>query len=49
MGCVLLFTPMRLHEDAVDLVKADFAFAVADGFEQGSDAQVAYAAKDAFG
>ena len=49
MGCVLLFTPMRLHEDTVDLIEADFALSLADGFEQGSDAEVAYAAQDAFG
>jgi hypothetical protein len=41
--------PVGLHEDAVNLVKADLSVTVPDGFEQGPDAEVAYAAQDAFG
>lgn len=40
---------MGLHEDAVDLLEAGFALAVADGFEQGADAEVADASQKPFG
>ena len=40
---------MRLHEHTVDLFEPDLPFAVPDGFEQRTDAEVAYAAQNAFG
>ena len=46
---IVLLSPVGLHEDAVDLFEADFAFAVADGFQKRTDAEVAYAAQNAFG
>jgi len=45
----MFFPPVGLHEDAVYLLEADFALAVADGFEQGADAEVADASEEAFG
>ena len=44
---VLLSSPVGLHEDAVDLFEVDGAGAVADGFQQGGDAEVACAPEDA--
>ena len=38
---VMIFSPMGLHENPVDLVKSYDLFAVADGFEHGGDAQIA--------
>ncbi len=40
---------MGLHEDAVDLIESNFSLMVADGLEQGADAEVADAAQEAFG
>lgn len=39
---------MGLHEDGVDLLAADGFGLVADGFNEGSDAEVADGSKDAF-
>ena len=45
----MVFSPVGLHEDAVDLVDADDLFAVADGLEHGGDAEVAGTPEQAFG
>jgi len=45
----MVFSPVRLHQDAVDLFEADDLFAVADSFEQGGEAEVADAPQDALG
>ena len=47
-GQVMVFSPVGLHEHAVDLVESDDLFAVADRFEHGEDAEVAGAPQDAF-
>lgn len=44
---VLLAPPVRLHEDAVDLLEIHTAHAVTDGLEHGGDAEVACAAEEA--
>ena len=46
----MLKTPLTvgLHEDAVDLFQIDDAFLVADGFEQGAQAEVLGAAQESF-
>ena len=42
-GCVVLSSPVRLHEHGVDLGEFDGAGLVADGFEEASEAEVACA------
>ena len=37
----MVFPPVGLHEHAVDLVDADDLFAVADGFKECGDGEVA--------
>ena len=44
----MVFSPVGLHEHAVDMVDTDDLFAVSDGFEHGGDAQVARSAQQAF-
>jgi len=45
----MVFSPVGLKEDAVDLFEADNMFAVTDGFEHGGEAEVAQAAQDTLG
>ena len=40
---------MRLHENGVDLLEIDGAGLVADGFDQGTDAEVFDGAQRVFG
>jgi hypothetical protein len=44
----MIFSPMRLHQNAVDLINADDLFPVSDGLEHGGDADVPEPAQDAF-
>jgi len=37
----MIFSPVRLHEDAVDLVDADDLLAIPDGLEHGGDGTTA--------
>jgi len=45
----MVFSPVRLQEDAVDLVEADDLLAVSDGFEHGGETEVADAPQNPFG
>jgi hypothetical protein len=45
----MVFSPMRLHEDGVDLLDADDLFAVSDGFEHCGDAEISGSAEYALG
>ena len=45
----MVFSPVRLQEDAVDLVEADDLLAVSDGFEHGGETEVADPPEDALG
>jgi len=45
----MIFSPVRLHEDAVDLVDADDLFTIPDGLEHGGDAEVAGTPEKAIG
>ena len=45
----MIFSPVRLHQDAVDLVDADDLLAISDGFEHGGDAEVAGTPEQALG
>ena len=47
VGVSGLAPPVRLHEDAVDLLEIHAAHAVTDGLEHGGDAEVACAAEEA--
>ncbi len=40
---------MRLKQDAIDLLEVDGAGAVSDGFEQGSEAEIACSTQDPLG
>ena len=42
----MLALPVRLHQDAVDLLDVDVADAVADGLHHGGDTEVARAAEE---
>lgn len=44
----MVVSPVWLHEDAVDLFQIDDAFLVADGFEQGTQAEVLGATQEPF-
>jgi len=44
---VMIFSPMRLHECAVDLFESGVLEAGADGFDEGGDAEVACRAQEA--
>ena len=45
---VIVFSPVGLKEDAVDVLEVHDAGLVADGFDEGAEAEVAGAAKDPF-
>ena len=48
-GVAWVVPPMRLHENGVDLLEIDGAGLVADGFDQGTDAEVFDGAQRVFG
>jgi len=41
----MFLPPVRLHEDAVDGFESDDLFLIAEGFEQGTDAEVSQSPK----
>ena len=48
-GRVAVLSPVRLEQDAVDLLEVDGLGAVSDGLEQSAEAEVAHATKHASG
>lgn len=46
---VVLFAPVRLHEDGVDLFEVDGAGLVAHGLDEARDTEVASEAQETFG
>ena len=47
-GAVAVLAPVRLEEHAVDLLEIDDAGLVADGFDEGAQAEIAGAAQEMF-
>ena len=46
-GVVALFAPVRLQQDAIDLIEVDGLGAISDSLDEGAEAEVAYASQQA--
>ena len=44
-GSVMVFSPVGLHEDAIDVLQCDGSSLLADGLNEGAQAQVAGASQ----
>ena len=46
-GTVMMFSPVGLHEDAIDVLECDGPALLADGLDEGAEAEVASASDEA--
>ena len=45
---VALLSPVRLQQDAIDLLEVDGLGAIADSLDEGAETEIAYASQEAF-